>query len=157
MWNLPVLIQRQQGNVMLLILIKLFAITILILFFAGCGSTEVTKIDLPGFHYYEINDIHDRVYSSDMVGFVIEVTYNQDNNLPYVRAGFASSGRFVDTTGKDFAHAVTIKRHFEVPWLFVSDIETTSTPTNLYSPTQIPEILAIEQELLFDPEAEAIE
>jgi len=157
MWNLPVLIQRQQGNVMLLILIKLFAITILILFFAGCGSTEVTKIDMPGFHYYEISDIHDRVYVSDLVGFIIEVWYDPDIKFPRVRAGFASNGRLVDTTGNGFAHTVISKRHFEVPWLFVSDVETTSIPTNLYDATAIPELIYNEEMLLFNPEAEAIE
>ena len=152
MWNLPVLIQRQSGNMLLLILAKLFAITLLILFFAGCGSTEVTKIDIPGFHYYEISDIHDRVYVSDLVGFIIEVWYDPDIKFPRVRAGFASNGRLVDTTGNGFAHTVISKRHFEVPWLFKSEVETISIPTNLYSATVIPELLQEERQLLFGGE-----
>jgi len=120
----------------------------------GCGSTKETTIDGWGLHYHRNFDIHDRVYVSDMVGFVIEVTYHPDSHLPYVRAGFASGGHIVDTTGNSMPHVIKVKRHFEVPWLFSSDVETISTPILL---NDIPmSTNAVDEEITFDPDAEAI-
>ena len=94
----------------------------------GCGSTKETTIDGWGLHYHRNFEIHDRVYATDMVGFVIELTYHPDNNLPYVRAGFATGSHIVDTTGNNYPHTIKVRRKFEVPWLFKSDITTESTP-----------------------------
>jgi len=137
-------------------IIKTFILVSILFILVSCGSTEETKIDCWGFSYYEFNDIHDRVYVTELVGFIIEVTYHPDSHLPYVRAGFASGGRFVDTTGNEFPHVVTLRRYFSVPWLFTSEITTTSIPTNMYSITRVQELKEHEQEMLFNPEAEAL-
>ena len=121
----------------------------------SCGSTKDTTIDAWGLGYHRTFDIHDRVYATDMVGLVLEVTYHPDNQLPHVRVGFATAGHIVDTTGNDMPHVVHVKRKFSIPWLFESEIETVSAPIP-FSNTRVEDILNREQELLFNPDAEAI-
>jgi len=132
---------------------SLFILCLGVLFFlSSCGSLKEQEFKAGIFEYKVRHEIYPRVYVMDTTLFGIEATYSPEVKLPHVRAGLIHNLWFVDTS---FGTETIYHYMIEVPWLFCTSNTLHVIPIKQEAAEPSETLFEREQELLFDPNAEA--